>query len=468
MHIAHPQYKMLLGVALSLVFILIPSALFARKAKGGSRLSSSLVTGLVLGTVVGGSSTIGTAQLAYQYGCSALCFHIGGALGFILLSCLFGRKLKIGGNQTVVGILRHAYGERTGYLVSLLNCLGTFIAVISQILAASAVVTLFLGDLSANLIYWLCAALMLLYVAFGGTKGTGFAGILKLVLLTISMLICAGCVYWVSGGFTGLEALATDFKALTGLSFFSFAGRGYGRSLSDIFSVSVGIVCTQIYIQAFVMGNSRKESRRGFLVSSIVMPVIGILGTLVGLYMRVKMPDIDPKLALPAFVMNYLPTTGAGFILGTLLITVVGSGAGLVLGISTILIKDVIADRLGYLSSISHRLQEIVLLALILGAATLFCILSTDQTILNYSVLSMALRAAVVLAPLSFALFFSQPICERFVIAAIVLAPSIAIGFQYSGFSIVHPLLDGIILGFLLMFFGIRKSVRPLNAQQMS
>lgn len=63
----------LLGLALSLVLITGLSVYTGlnRKEKKQKDLTSSVVTGLLLGTFIGGSSTIGTAQLAYNYGMSA-------------------------------------------------------------------------------------------------------------------------------------------------------------------------------------------------------------------------------------------------------------------------------------------------------------------------------------------------------------------------------------------------------------
>ena len=43
----------------------------AHKNKGGN--GSPIVAGAIMGTLVGGSSTIGTAQLAYNWGFSAWC-----------------------------------------------------------------------------------------------------------------------------------------------------------------------------------------------------------------------------------------------------------------------------------------------------------------------------------------------------------------------------------------------------------
>lgn len=66
MELAH-----IIGLSISLLAILalsIYSGKFAKKSQGAK---SWLVAGAIMGTLVGGSSTVGTAQLAYHYGMSA-------------------------------------------------------------------------------------------------------------------------------------------------------------------------------------------------------------------------------------------------------------------------------------------------------------------------------------------------------------------------------------------------------------
>ena len=43
---------------------------------GGRQASTFIVSGTIMGTLVGGASTIGTAQLAFQYGFAAWWFTI--------------------------------------------------------------------------------------------------------------------------------------------------------------------------------------------------------------------------------------------------------------------------------------------------------------------------------------------------------------------------------------------------------
>lgn len=78
----------------------------------------------------------------------------------------------------------------------------------------------------------------------------------------------------------------------------------------------------------------------------MLIPIIGIFGIIVGLYMRTV---TDPatfaaKTALTSFILDYsgMPAVLAGIVLGALFIASVGTGAGLALGIATIVNRELI------------------------------------------------------------------------------------------------------------------------------
>lgn len=77
----------LIGVVLTVGLLLALSWLSGRKVKDahsfttGGTSGSWMVCGAMLGTLAGGQSTIGTAQLAFCYGLSAWWFTIGAGLG---------------------------------------------------------------------------------------------------------------------------------------------------------------------------------------------------------------------------------------------------------------------------------------------------------------------------------------------------------------------------------------------------
>ena len=87
----------IVGVVFTVAILVAVGILSGRKVKdaksfaAGGNNGSWLVCGTILGTLVGGQSTIGTAQLAFSFGLSAWWFTLGAAIGAVLLGMEIGR-----------------------------------------------------------------------------------------------------------------------------------------------------------------------------------------------------------------------------------------------------------------------------------------------------------------------------------------------------------------------------------------
>ena len=98
----------ILGVLLTVGLLLVVSWWSGRKvtdARGfitGGTSRTWLVGGALLGTMAGGQSTIGTAQLAFCYGLSAWWFTLGAAIGSLLLGYVYAGPLRRSGCSTLL------------------------------------------------------------------------------------------------------------------------------------------------------------------------------------------------------------------------------------------------------------------------------------------------------------------------------------------------------------------------------
>ncbi|MCD7749540.1 MAG: sodium:solute symporter family protein, partial [Oscillospiraceae bacterium] len=86
-----------------------------------------IVAGIIIGTLVGGSSTVGTAQLAYNYGLSAWWFTLGGGIACVVLGLFYAKPLRRSGCMTLTGILGREFGEGADMAASCLSSVGMFI-----------------------------------------------------------------------------------------------------------------------------------------------------------------------------------------------------------------------------------------------------------------------------------------------------------------------------------------------------
>ena len=239
-----------------------------------------------------------------------------------------------------------------------------------------------------------------------------------------------------------------------GVRFFSLFARGAGKDLGAGVSLLLGVLTTQTYAQAVLWSKSDGAARTGALISTFLIPPIGIGGILVGLFMRATHPGIVAKTALTSFVTEYMPPVLSGVVLGTLFIAVVGTGAGLALGISFILNEDIV-DRLTHRFDGAEKqrmLGRIWMVAVLALACALSCGPLGD-TILGFAFMSMGLRAAVVFAPLCAALFFPGKVDRRFAVAAIVAGPVAVLAGNLLKLSF-DPLFIGIAVALLLVALG--------------
>ena len=110
-----------LGALLTLGLIAVIGVRAGRKvtsardfAIGGGKSTAAMVAGAVIGTLVGGSSTVATSQLAFEYGFSAIWFSLGGGIGCLFLALFFARPMRKNGYLTLQQMIQSEYGPRAG------------------------------------------------------------------------------------------------------------------------------------------------------------------------------------------------------------------------------------------------------------------------------------------------------------------------------------------------------------------
>ncbi len=502
----------IIGILFTIGLILAASFLSGRKVKDaqsfttGGKSGSWMVCGALMGTLMGGQCTVGTAQLAFNFGLSAWWFTIGAALGAVVLALFYAAPIRRSGCSTLLEIVARQYGHKAETVGSLLFLIGIFISIVAQVITSSAM----LGSLFHLPMFWAAligAVLIMLLVLFGGIKSAGAAGIIKLVLLYISSL-AAGVVVWrMAGGFAGVGRGIDAAYALPGIAeengiadlesihhrYGSLFGRGVAKNLGGCLSIILGVVSTQTYAQSIWSAATTPKARRGALYCAFLIPLIGAACTLVGMYMRghyVTAAELaalqaageslpggigvieNSAQAFPAFILRHMPAWIGGIMLGTLLINILGCASGLSLGAATILVRDVVQNLISLRKQSSKastnsqfsilnsqfsvltqtRLAIMLILLMAAGAANLF----RGSFINDLGFLSLGLRAVALLFPLSFALWLPGRFRPRAILvsmaagtAAMLLAKALALP--------ADPVYYGLALSLLVILLGSRR-----------
>lgn len=452
------NFEMVIGIAITIIILIVISILSGKLTKKKKGANSFLVSGAIMGTLVGGSSTIGTAQLAYQYGMSAWWFTLGGGIACLILALIYAKPFCRSGHTTLMGFITNEYGTRVGVIASSLSSLGSFINIISQLIAATAVIAVVFPNISLSFSLMFSAIIMVLYIIFGGVKGSGFVGVLKMLLLYISMLSAGILVLYFCGGISGFTEYVRKIENPENIHFYSLFARGINKDLGACLSLILGVITTQSYAQAIFMAENEKQAIKGALISSVLVPPIGIGGILVGLYMRAMHPGIVSKTALTYFVTQYMPPMLGGIVLGALFIAVVGTGAGLALGTATVLKNDVL-PMLKYSAKekVCSKITEKKLIVLVLFLACVLSMGPLGDTILNFAFMSMGLRGATVFVPLCFAIFMPDSVSNKYAEFSIILGPLMVLLFNLWNVLPFDPLFAGVLVSVVIMFAGMIK-----------
>ena len=448
------------GIFVTLAIIVGLSIWSGSRVKNGQQKNSfPVVAGVIMGTLVGGSSSVGTAQLAYYYGMSAWWFTLGAGIACLILALVYAKPLRRSGCTTLVGIIGKEFGATTGLLASLLSATGTFINIISQLISATAVIAVVTPFVSVEAAVAVSVIFMILYVIFGGTKGTGMVGIVKMVLLYVAMIACGLLVLNIVGGLPEFISLVDGIENTDNVAFFSLFARGVHVDAGACLSLILGVLTTQTYAQGVLSGRTDKDGVTGALISAFMIPPIGMGGILVGLYMRANeglYEGLTAKTALTTFVTAHMHPLLSGVILGGLFIAAVGTGAGLALGISSIINNDIV-KRLTHKYDDPRKttvLSRVWIVAVLVLAGLLSCGTFGD-TILQFAFMSMGLRGAVIFTPLLCALWLPGRIHRRYAIASIIAGPLAVLIFGLWKVFPFDSLFVGMGVSLAIMGFGL-------------
>lgn len=466
------EISLYIGLAATLLVIVSLSIWSGTQAKKSAKNSASVVAGVITGTLVGGSSTIGTAQLAYQFGMSAWWYTLGAGIACLVLALVYALPLRRSGCTTLVGIIRKEYGPKVGMAVSVLSCVGTFINVVPQVISATAVLAVIFPAMGLRAAVVISVVFMILYVIFGGTKGAGIVGIVKMILIYLAMIAAGIMVLRMAGGFGGFTAEVRELRDPACPNFFNLFSRGIGTDGGAGLSAVLGVLTTQTYAQGVLSGKTDKDGVRGALLSAFLVPPIGLGGILVGLHMRANAAlyaGITAKTALTAFITVHMPPLLAGIILGTLFITVVGTGAGITLGISTTLTNDILAQLVRrFQSPKAKAVLSKVMIVTVLSVAGFLACGSLGDIILQFTFMSMGLRAAVVFVPLCCALWLPSRIRTRYAMAAVIIGPLVVLLFGLWKVLPFDPVFAGVAISLIIMAAGLGSKQTNSNTPLQS
>lgn len=423
-----------------------------KSAAGYSVGGRSAGVPLVAGTVVGGGATVGTAQLAYSFGLSAWWFTLGSGIAFIIMGIFYARRMRGTGLETIPQFLSLHYGKRAEELSSVISSIGILFSAVASCLPGIEIISSLFG-LDPMISSVVLILLVIGYTFFGGMKSAAIGGILKMGIIWFALFIA---------GFEAFQAIygtaAWDNMAP---SEFSLFGRGFEPSIANLFSVIVGVLCTQTYIQCIFSASTPYYCSLRLLCGSSDCHSRGPsqCGHRHVHACHGSRCDADSRTACLSHQPYRRLYRKPGH--GGIILSLVSGIGGLSLGIGTMIARDMLAPILKIRDD--HKLLVITKMT-VLAVMILACLISIanrGSEVLVWNYLSMALRGGDIFIPFSLAVFLPGHLTKTW--AVISMAGSTLAALLSA--TVIHlpmdPLFVGLIASAILIIPGLRLHGNP-------
>ena len=452
MHLSTTQIA---ALVLTLVITLLPGILAARRIKsaddyniGGRSAGIGLVAGTIIGTIIGGAATVGTAQLGFKLGLTAWWFTLGSGLALLIMAVFYAVPLRKSGLTTISEFLVVNYGKPAGWLASLSASAGIFFSIVASTLTALHLVAGILG-VNLPLAGGIILACVMGLVLFGGLSGSGMAGILKIGFIFISIFVGGVFAFVDMGGVAGIAAHFTSYPWL------SLFGKGLEDGLFSLGSMIVGVISTQTYVQALFSAKDSRTAAVGCVTAALIVIPVGLPSVMIGMFMKANHPEINSIDALPLYLITYLPDWLGGIGLGAVLLSAMGSIAGLSLGIGTMISRDIYKNLWQGATTVDLLwASRISVFAVSLGAMC-FVFQHLESSVLEWNYLSMALRGSGIFLPLTFAIFFPGKVRASMGVGAIAAGIFAACTWKYISSWDINSLFPALVYSLMFLISGL-------------
>ena len=359
-----------------------------------------LITGSLLATIVGGSSTVGMAGKGFAWGLVGAWWTLVGVLGLLGLFIFLARRIRNYGLFTLPELLEKQYGASVKVAASIVIVWAWLGIIAGQIVAAGRILTT-MGSGNLSLMMALSAGVFILYTILGGQISIIRTDTIQSAILMAGIILCAYLGLKRCGGIAGLQSdLPQDFFLFPVNSHFSWTNLIEWLILVG----SAYLVGPDIYSRLF-SSRDGTTARKSVLLTALLLIPLTFAIILIGMTARVLGPSIPAEEAFPYTITMVLPWGINALVMAALLCAVMSSADTVLLTSSTILTADVVNHIVKTLRGRPLEDRQILafsrLAVVVLGLAALGLALEFQGVIplllLGYSVYTAGLVVPVVL-----------------------------------------------------------------------
>lgn len=303
----------------------------------GRSLTTPLIAVTVTGLAIGGASTIGVAERAYNVGLAAGWYNVAWGAGAVVMGLVAAsryRKLNI---STVPELFEKFYDTK-GRVICVLSQMVILLVITSlQYVAGGAILASILPGIFTLKTGMIMSAVVFISITFiGGMWSAGLSNILNVTLIYIGTIFAAISTISSQGGLSNVASkLPPEVPYLHLIN-----GLGFAVIMGWIVVMMTQTMSLQATVQIACGAKDESHAKKGFVLGGLLMLPIGFLAAIMGIAAKAAYPDISATMALPKIIMSLNPVM-AGITLAALWAADVSTACNLLLGTSTLFSQDI-------------------------------------------------------------------------------------------------------------------------------
>jgi SSS family solute:Na+ symporter len=300
----------------------------------GGRL---FITGSLMATIVGGSSTIGMAGLGFEKGLVGAWWLLVGVVGLLILAFTMAKRVRRYAFYTLPELLGDQYDSGVRLVASVIISIAWLGIIAGQLVAAGKILDVLIPG-CLDLMIVLSAAVFIIYTLLGGQYSILRTDTAQSAILVLGIFTCLPLSIAKAGG---LESL----RFILGTSYFSFPTNAHGDWTYVITLLlmvgSAYVVGPDIYSRLFCARNEG-VARSSTAITALIMIPLAFSITLIGMSAKAIAPGISAEGAFPMVIRDVLPMGVNALVIAGLLSAVMSSADTCLLTTSTIISSDII------------------------------------------------------------------------------------------------------------------------------
>lgn len=433
------------------VALIVVGIIGVRKAKtsevymlAGRNLGVFMLFGCLTAVFLGGSSTIGTAQLGYENGLSGVWFVFSMGLGISLFGILLLRRVTGYKLTTISELLGKLFNAESKLIGATVAAIYTLMVSVTQVIAIGAIINAIFGW-NSIVSMLVGGGVVFFYTILGGMWSVSMTDIVQFLIMTIGIFfIMLPISLSHAGGWSQLSAHLPS-------SYFDFSAIGFKEILQYILMYTLGMMVGQDIWQRYFTAKNLKVARTGGILVGVYSLLYSLAMCVIGMCAFIIIPNIgDAQNVFTKMAFETLPPGLLGIVFAAVAAAIMSTASGTLLASSTLISKDILKDH--FFKNITDK--QFLLLSrittLILGVVAI-AISVWIQELLAAIDVAYAVLAGSIFVPIIFGLFWKRATAKAAFFAITISAIVIIAGLAIEGLSSKNPILYGIATNIVVM-----------------